>query len=92
MPKDIFGKGRGPTREEIEREAAREVERLTRPPAPPPDFSGGGFGPKSPLEQMAEELAERRQTRGRRRRSTPESTEDRAGFGAFQARRPSPGR
>ena len=75
MPKDIFGGWmKGPSREEIEAEAAKEVERLTRPTGPPPDMAAA-LGPRSPLEQMAEQMKERK--RGRRGRP---KEEDRSGY------------
>jgi hypothetical protein len=40
--KDIFGRSKGPSKEDIEREAQREVERLTRNAGRPPVSSGGG--------------------------------------------------
>lgn len=89
VPRDFFGKGKGPSpaNEELEKEAAREIERLTgggpRPAAFGPGM-GAGMGPGgpsfggSPLEQIAAQMAQRKSP-GRRRRGQP-PTEDRAGF------------
>jgi histone H1/5 len=88
VARDIFGGKRPvPSNEDIEREAAKELERLTRQAGPPGahgDIGGGGIGgpslgPPSPLEQMAMSLTERKRTR--RRRGSSQPAEDRKGFG-----------
>ena len=68
MPR--FGKDKNARNEELDRQAAEEVERLTRRGAAPgmgggmpgmPGMGGGGprIGPPSPLEMMAAEVADR---------------------------------
>ena len=66
MPR--FGKDKNARNEELDRQAAEEVERLTRRGAPPgmggggmPGMGGGAprLGPPSPLEMMAAEVADR---------------------------------
>ena len=66
MPR--FGKDKNARNEELDRQAAEEVERLTRRGAPPgtggggmPGMGGGPprLGPPSPLEMMAAEVADR---------------------------------
>ncbi|MGH9279477.1 MAG: hypothetical protein ACRD12_15420, partial [Acidimicrobiales bacterium] len=74
--KDIFGGGKGPSDNDIEREAQRELDRLTRAPSPVGGMGpmggvggigGGGappsLGPKSPLEAMADGLTQRKKVR-----------------------------
>jgi len=64
-----FGKDKDARKEELDRQAAEEVERLTRRGGPPGMAGGGGMpgmggmggspiGPPSPLERMAAELAD----------------------------------
>lgn len=83
MPRDIFGGwGKAPSNDDIEREAQKELDRLTRAPGPggPGGVGGMGgagppsFGPKSPLEAMAEGLAQRK----KKRRKGVQASEDRS--------------
>src|SRR4051812_23479888 len=79
MPKR-FGKPKGPSKEEIEAEAAREVERLTRATMGPtggamggPGMGGGGMGAggpggiPTPLDNIAQSLKGRSAKQGPRR-------------------------
>jgi len=98
VPRDIFGRGKGapPPSDDIEREAQKELDRLTarQSPAGPYGNFGGmggapgpsiGAGPPSPLEEMAMQVQDRKQASGRRRRrSAPEQQGQRKGFTGFQ--------
>ncbi|MGQ0743378.1 MAG: hypothetical protein ACT4OS_03370 [Acidimicrobiales bacterium] len=74
MARDAFGRGKDSARrEELERQAQEEVERLTRRsstpggmgPMPGPGGGGGqmGVGPPSALEMMAQQMRQRRKPR-----------------------------